>query len=70
MRKQDKKNRHYYRSSDRLYEARGAWYYETREADRGPFESREAAYDDLAQFLKQASAAAVATDGQPDTPKS
>lgn len=63
MRKQDKKHRHYYRSADRLYEADGAWYYETREANQGPFESREAAQNDLERFLAQSAAGPVASRG-------
>lgn len=65
MRKQDKKNRYYYRSADRIFESAGAWYYETRDADHGPFATREAAQEDLARFLQEAASIAVGAASAP-----
>ncbi|MEM6708210.1 MAG: DUF6316 family protein [Pseudomonadota bacterium] len=52
MRKDDKQLRHYYRSEDRLFKSNGAWFYETREQDCGPFTTREEALRDLERFVE------------------
>lgn len=52
MRKDDKPGRYYYRSSDRVFQSNGAWYFESREENRGPFASREEAVRDLESFVE------------------
>ena len=51
MRKGDRADRHFYRSSDRLFQSDGRWFYETREGDCGPFNSREEAKTDLERYI-------------------
>ncbi len=43
--------RKYKRRKNRLFRNEFAWYYHIREGQRGPFASKRAAEDDLAEYL-------------------
>lgn len=59
MRKSDETTRIYPRARDRVVVEKGAWFVQTREGRRGPFQSRAAAereadsYADTMDFLKR-----------------
>ena len=40
-----------YRSGSRFQQQSGQWYFQTREGDRGPFDSREAAELELQRYI-------------------
>ena len=44
-----------FRSGDRVFCLNGRWFYQTREADHGPFASREAAERDLTRYIEEMS---------------
>ena len=50
MRRSDTAKQKYPRSTERLFRRQGQWYFQTREGDRGPFNSREAAKVELERF--------------------
>jgi hypothetical protein len=56
MRKDDHDNGPHFRSSERLFCTNGAWFFETRESDHGPYETREEAQNELSRYVRQMSA--------------
>jgi len=46
-------NKRFFRASKRLLMLNGAWYFSTREGERGPFPSREAAEKELMLFTQE-----------------
>ncbi len=53
MRKSDAQDSTYFRSGDRVFCMNGSWFYQTREADHGPFPTREAALVDLKRYIDE-----------------
>lgn len=53
MRKSDRKESTHFRSVDRVFCLNGNWFYQTREADHGPFSSRAAALLDLKRYVDE-----------------
>ena len=53
MRKQDTDNSTHFRAGDRVFCQNGKWFFQTREDDRGPFPSREAAQKDLDRYTEE-----------------
>ena len=51
MRKTDSDAKTFFRSADRVFQVDDSWWFGTREGDHGPFKSRKAAQDALAQFV-------------------
>jgi len=72
MRKRDKENRDatWFRSPERVFCLNGAWYYQTREDDHGPFPTRAAAERDLARYVEEMQFLENVTDGAPPPPDS
>ncbi len=62
MRKVDDQQKLYYRSKQRVFCVNGDWFYQTREGNRGPFDSPEAASRDAQHFLHEMSDIATATE--------
>ena len=52
MRRSDKKEKLYFRSPERLFIYEGQWYFQAREGDRGPYDTREVAEQRLARFVE------------------
>ena len=50
MRRSDTTKKKYFRSHERLFRYQGQWYFQTREGDRGPFNTREEAKLELERF--------------------
>jgi len=50
MRKSDVADKTFFRTSDRVFCREGAWYIRTREHERGPFETRAAARQELKHY--------------------
>ena len=50
MRRSDTTRKKYFRSRERLFRYQGQWYFQTREGDRGPFNTREEAKLELERF--------------------
>ena len=50
MRKIDGEAKLFYRSNKRAFCVNGDWFYQTREGNRGPFDSQEAALRDAQQY--------------------
>lgn len=51
MRKNDAKEKTYFRTTDRVFQINDGWWFATREGDRGPFPSKQAAADELAGYV-------------------
>ena len=51
MRKDDAKQKTYFRTKDRIFQVNGQWWFAAREGDRGPYPSRQAAADELAAYI-------------------
>jgi hypothetical protein len=52
MRKSDSDKLSFFRSSARVLRKSGKWYCETREGDRGPFDSRDEAELELQRYVE------------------
>ncbi len=48
-------NKRYFRASKRVFSLNGAWYYTTREGDRGPYATPEEAELQLRRFKEEMS---------------
>ncbi len=55
MRKEDPKNskKSFFRARDRLFKLSEAWYFGTREGDKGPFRTRDRAIKEIAQYVAE-----------------
>ena len=51
MRKDDEQQKTFFRTEDRIFQVNGQWWFATREGDRGPFASRQAAADELVAYI-------------------
>ncbi len=51
VRKSDTTEKKYYRSPDRIISREGQWYFQTRQGDRGPYDTREAAELRLERYV-------------------
>jgi len=53
MRKSDPKESTHFRSGNRLYCMNGKWFFQTREADHGPYPSEETAQVELQRYVDE-----------------
>jgi len=53
MRKDDKQDKTYFRSADRVFNLNGRWYFSTREGEQGPFASERQAQFEIARFITE-----------------
>ncbi len=53
MRKRDPQESTHFRSGNRLYCINGKWFFQTREADHGPYPSKEAAQVELQRYVEE-----------------
>ncbi len=53
MRKEDSKDKTYFRSNDRVFHMNGGWWFATRDEDCGPYPSKTKAQAQLNDYLKQ-----------------
>lgn len=53
MRSTDPAGKTYFRSGDRIFSLNGQWYFQTREHDHGPFQSRAVADRELARYVSE-----------------
>ena len=51
MRKDDAKEKTFFRAKDRVFQINDGWWFATREGDRGPFPSKKAAADELTGYM-------------------
>ena len=56
MRKDDHDDGPHFRSSERLFCTNGEWFFESRENDHGPYETREEAKTELSRYVRKMSA--------------
>lgn len=53
MRHNDKDNKCYFRSSERVFLMNGSWYFATREGDQGPFFNEQQARAEIGRFISE-----------------
>jgi hypothetical protein len=53
MRKDDSKEKTYFRAKDRVFHINDGWWYAKREGDRGPWPSKQAAADELTAYIRE-----------------
>lgn len=55
MRKEDPKDskKSFFRARDRIFKLSEAWYFGTREGDRGPFRTRDRAIREITQYVAE-----------------
>ncbi len=55
MRKEDPKDskKSFFRARDRLFKLSEAWYFGTREGDKGPFRTRDRAIREITQYVAE-----------------
>lgn len=53
MRKSDPNDGTHFRSADRVFCMNGSWFFQTREADHGPFSSEDSARAELQRYVDE-----------------
>lgn len=53
MRHNDKEEKAYFRSSERLFRVNSDWYFAAREGDQGPFDTETVAARELARYIEE-----------------
>ena len=53
MRKSDSKEKTHFRAKDRVFQINDGWWFATRDGDRGPFDSKQVAAEELANYVKE-----------------
>lgn len=56
MRRDDTDERRHFRSTDRLFSTNTVWFFESREGDHGPYDTRQEAQAELARYVKKMAA--------------
>ena len=51
MRKDDQGKKTHFRAENRIFQVDDQWWFTTREGDRGPYASRQAAADELTAYI-------------------
>jgi hypothetical protein len=53
MRREDEQEKTYFRSTDRVFNLNGGWYFSTREGEVGPFATEQQAQFEIARFITE-----------------
>jgi len=53
MRQEDEQEKTYFRSTDRVFNLNGRWYFSTREGEQGPFATEQQAQFEIARFITE-----------------
>jgi len=55
MRQDDQQKKTFFRSTDRVFNLNGRWYFSTREGEQGPFATEQKAQYEIARFITEKS---------------
>ena len=62
------KDRHFFRSQERLFCFNGQWYFATREGDCGPYPSKEIARQEVTRYISERAALSGFQDSRDQAP--